>query len=186
MQEPLSTLIDNFKWLTGYLAIMMIGNSGSGKSTVATALSKRLAVPIVCPDEIRTRLTGDELVQSANKEVWEIAYREAAGHLITDQKVIVDATNANQNDRRRLIAFIREQNPNISAIIGIWMDTSLMTCLLRNNMRTVPRPEMVIRKMHAQIRAYHFEGKTLISTEPSLMDGFTHLIRVDGDTLKIK
>lgn len=182
----MDTLIGSLaRWVSekGYdeYAILMIGNSGSGKSTVAAMLSARLGIRIVSSDAIRKELspTSDELDQSVNHLVWPMLRERVSLTLRRVGRVIVDATNAKSPDRIAMIDHVKAHTPNV---FGIWMDIPLEECLKRNLTRTVPRPEHAIKSMNAHLnegKAIWVDGVRISSTRPSLSDGFSHLWRVD-------
>ncbi len=74
--------------------VMMVGFPRSGKSTAARQLATIHNAPIVCPDEIRYALHGEDYIADREPEVWQIAHVMVkalfnAGH----QNVILDACN---------------------------------------------------------------------------------------------
>lgn len=79
---------------------MMVGLPRSGKTRTANFLSNKYSAPIVCPDEVRKAIHGEEYIQSAERFVWATVHIMVkalflAGHNI----VILDACN-HRRDRR--------------------------------------------------------------------------------------
>lgn len=79
---------------------MMVGLPRSGKTRTAQYLSKEYNAPIVCPDEVRRAIHGEEYIQSAERFIWATVHAMVkalflAGHNV----VILDACN-HRRDRR--------------------------------------------------------------------------------------
>ena len=92
--------------------IIPIGISGSGKSTkLRNHLINDYDV-LVCPDEIRFKLTGNISDQSKNKEVFEIVDLLIDGAVKQNKNVFLDATNVNTKNREKLVNKY-EDNPNV-------------------------------------------------------------------------
>lgn len=108
--------------------ILMAGLPRSGKSTRAMQLMvDNVGAAIVCPDEIRLALHGQQFVGSAEPFVWAIAYNMAdalfrAGHSM----VIVDATN---NTAERRLEWERRFSDKLVYVSVV--DTPVGECLRR-------------------------------------------------------
>lgn len=184
MQHPVETLVH---WIRSYgpcYAIVMIGNSGSGKSTMATNLSSSLWTPIVSSDLIRSQFSskGDDTDQSVNHLVWPEVYRQVGYNLqCGDKRVIVDATHAKSTERQKMVAFIREHG---SIVLGIWMDTPLEQCEDHNNARHNPRPPGALVVMNQYLWKRRTDNDGVVSTPPAIADGFDGLWRVDYNDWK--
>jgi len=81
--------------------VLLIGPSGSGKSTLATKIFPRYE--IVSSDDIRAELCGDFRVQTHNDDVFAEVHRRVEHRIYMGQRVVVDATNLKQRDRRYFI-----------------------------------------------------------------------------------
>ncbi len=79
---------------------MGIGIPGSGKTTIIKAFADRNNYTYICPDDIRTELTGDPRDQTKNKEVWETARQRVSEAIHQGKTVVVDATFAHAEQRR--------------------------------------------------------------------------------------
>ena len=79
---------------------VLVGISGSGKSTYATGLQKSLKSELVQTDEIRVELCGNAEDQSKNGQVFAVARTRVSQFLSEGKNVIIDATSLNRKDRK--------------------------------------------------------------------------------------
>ena len=86
--------------------IMLVGIPGSGKSRWAKEIRSKNTV-IVCPDEIRKKLTGDISNQEFNSRVWFEAKLSVMNLLESGKNVILDATNVNTMYREDFMLGLR-------------------------------------------------------------------------------
>jgi predicted kinase len=91
---------------------ILVGISGSGKSTWIKKQKLKNTI-IICPDDIRKKLTGSISDQSKNKEVFEYAFSWATASLDAGKNVIFDALNNNSEHRRRMLKHIKENTTKI-------------------------------------------------------------------------
>lgn len=147
-------------------AVMMIGVPGSGKSTIAAHISELLAVPILSADECRREISGDANDQSVSREAWAMVYDRAQAAIEAGESVIIDGTHTHAEMRRRDAKQYRQFGAR--AVVGIHIQTTIETCIARNNSRDRVVPEYVIRKMQRGIDRY----------PPSVDDGFDYVIPV--------
>lgn len=87
--------------------VVLIGISGSGKSTYVRELPDYEQSVVVCPDEIR-REFGDISDQSKNTDVWEITIERLKECIKYDGLAILDATNVNHYYRIRLLGHFND------------------------------------------------------------------------------
>ena len=92
--------------------ILPIGISGSGKSKILRNRFINDYEVLVCPDDIRLKLTGNISDQSRNKEVFEIVDLLIDGAVKQDKNVFLDATNVNTKNRKKLVNKYKN-NPNV-------------------------------------------------------------------------
>ena len=92
--------------------IIPIGISGSGKSTIFRYGFINDYDILVCPDDIRFKLTGNISDQSKNKQVFEIVDLLIDGAVKQDKNVFLDATNVNTKNRKKLVNKYKD-NPNV-------------------------------------------------------------------------
>lgn len=136
---------------TPYVA-MAVGIPGSGKTTVLKKLATQLEVVYVSPDEIREEVTGSQHDQSANAQVWNIAYSRVKAALQAGTSVIVDATHASH----RSSAAKQYRSYGATSVIAITFTVPLAEAKRRNAARDRMVDETVLDKMHA-----HLESKPL-------------------------
>lgn len=144
-------------------AIIGIGLPGSGKTTVLKKLAARNGAAYICPDDIRLELTGNAADQSRNKEVWNETYRRIHAELNAGHNVVVDATNAKQPDRLRLIAHCR---PKADQIHGMWFVAPYRVVLERNQGRERVVPDFAMGLMAGWLEA----------CPPTEAEGFDRLV----------
>lgn len=118
----------------------MVGPSASGKSTYARENFQK--VRILNADQIRKKLTGDELDQTRNREVFARLRGEVSKSLRGGHPVVVDNTNVQQFAREELYQIARIFGAPVEARV---MGTPLDECLRRNAQRDRRVPEEVIR-----------------------------------------
>lgn len=94
---------------------MMVGISGSGKSTYAATLGR----PIFSSDRVRKELYGDEAIQGDPNKIFRILHERILGRLRMGYSCVFDATNLN---RKKRVAFLRE----VSKITGVRKECIVM------------------------------------------------------------
>lgn len=83
---------------------IMVGCSGSGKSTIAEAICRTYKdTYLVSPDNFRKLLCNDVNCQSKNKQVFDRAYLTMNYFLKLGCNVVFDATNVSAIGRNKLI-----------------------------------------------------------------------------------
>ena len=121
--------------------IMMIGISGSGKSTIANSLK---GFKVVSSDAIREELYGDASDQRNPEIVFQIAHKRICEYLEIGMDVVFDATNLQKKYRKELLE-------KVSAISDVqkdcwFVDTSVEDCIKLQSTRERKVPKEVIRK----------------------------------------
>lgn len=133
--------------------IMLIGLSGSGKSTVAEQIKKELGdrVTILSSDKIREEKFGDVNDQTHNEEVFGYIHNKACSIMQSNsnQVCVVDATNLSVKDRRWV--FCSSGADKTGNKIAILLPTKIEDCLTRNSQRQRIVPEFVIQR---QVRKF--------------------------------
>ena len=132
--------------------IIMVGLSGSGKSTIAKELAKKENAIIVSSDEIREELSFYE-DQSRNEEVFKIFNKRIKDGLHNGKNIIADATNITIRSRKQIIEIGKREN---AYIISYIVAKRFYDCYFDNLKREHPVPELVLRKqiMRFQIPFY--------------------------------
>jgi len=87
------------------LLILMVGLSGSGKSTKAKELAEKYNAKIVSSDEIRYEFFGTEYNRANNTKVFNILHKRVRHLLGGGLNVIVDATNLTMKSRRQFMTY---------------------------------------------------------------------------------
>jgi predicted kinase len=142
---------------------VLVGISGSGKSTYANGLKTSLNAQLVETDSIRLELTGNAEDQSQNSKVFEIARKRVNDYLSQDKNTIIDATSLNAKERKDWIEIGKNNNAEVRAY---FIDTPVDVCKSQNNKRTRKVPEWVIdkqaSKLHAPTRAEGFDSVVIV------------------------
>ena len=126
------------------LFIMMSGIPGSGKSTKAKEIAKKLnKSEILSSDKYREKITGDINDMSRDEEVFNTLYKDMHKFLVEGKSVIYDATNMNIKDRRRALEVIRDID---CYKISHLMNVNFEECKKRNFQRDRVLPEEVLYK----------------------------------------
>ncbi len=107
--------------------VILIGSSGSGKSTFARRLFK--PSEILSSDKCRGWVSDDENDQSATKDAFDVLRYVAAKRLARGLLTVVDATNVRSEDRRDYVALAREYHCLPVAIV---LDIPERICQERN------------------------------------------------------
>ena len=144
---------------------IMVGTSGSGKSTVAKYIARTKGAVIVSPDQWRKKLTGDINNQESNAKVYEVAYDEMVGTLSAGYDVVFDATNTTTKARKLLLDAVTTE----CKIVFVYVRTTLETAFNRVKSRTNGQvvPEAVVRRQYKQLMA---------SLEELLNNNFTTIV----------
>jgi len=148
---------------------VMVGISGSGKSTYATGLKTSLRlengknVELVQTDEIRVELTGNAEDQSQNGRVFSVARTRVGDFLGQGKNVIIDATSLSRKDREEWVVIGKAKGAEIRAH---FINVPITTAKAQNAKRDRKVPEWVIDKQLAKLVA------------PTEAEGFDKVITV--------
>lgn len=143
---------------------MMVGISGSGKSTYARTLETRLHEEGKKPirwssDELRKVLYGSESVQRNNAELFQRLHGFMLEDLAAGRDVIFDATNVALKDRLAFLQKLDESTIKIAYVIATPIHTALKWNLARK--RVVPE-DVIWRQLRKFSCPSHWEGFDLI------------------------
>jgi predicted kinase len=142
---------------------VMVGISGSGKSTYANGLKTSLNAELVETDVIRLELTGNAEDQSQNGKVFEIAKKRVNDILSQGKNAIIDATSLSVRDRKDWIDIAKANNAEVRAY---FVDTPVSVCKSQNNKRQRKVPEWVIdkqaSKLYPPVKDEGFDSVTVI------------------------
>lgn len=139
---------------------LMVGVSGSGKSTIAKKLALASGAKIVSTDAIRGEF-GDETRQDLNGFVFQIARNRVQWTLSLGEDVIVDATNVDVKSRKE---FVKIGKANGAKIVAAVVAVPVSTAKARNNRRFRVVPDHVIDK----------QARRLV--EPTKAEGFDEVM----------
>lgn len=139
-----------------------IGIPGSGKTTCLKAIAEKSGSVYISSDEVRAEVNGRADDQRNMQIVWSEVYFRIRTALEHGYEVVVDATNAKQRDRVRLVEFCLRFTKRVEAA---WFATPLETCLSRNRVRERQVPEKVIIAMETY----------LLEDPPCKREGFSEI-----------
>lgn len=117
--------------------IMMVGLSGSGKSTKAEELSKTFHATVFSSDKIRMELFGDSknvYTPRHHKLVFEELHKRVISSLKNGENVIYDATNLSSKNRVDFLLQISKEKINCRKFAFL-MDTDFQFCMFQNQDR---------------------------------------------------
>lgn len=95
--------------------IALVGVSGSGKSTFAKKHFK--STEVLSSDHCRAVVCDDENDQSVSKEAFELLYFAAAKRLALGRRTVIDATNVQAADRKKVIETAKAYDVHAVAIV---------------------------------------------------------------------
>lgn len=123
---------------------ILVGISGSGKSTWAVDRVNKTQAVWVSTDNIREALFGDATIQAQGDRVFEMAREQLESALRNNiEEVIVDATNVDAKSRAQFIKLSKNYNAHV---VAVCFDVPLKTAQLRNGSRTRVVPSFVIER----------------------------------------
>ena len=133
---------------------VMVGLSGSGKSTIAkTELADENTV-IVSSDAIREELCDAVEDQSKNGEVFQLFHDRIRRALENKHDVIADATNITMKSRRAIMATVHGLDIFKRCYI---VPKPLKQCLIDNKHREHPVPDEVLHKQRMRFQVPFME-----------------------------
>lgn len=154
----LGAIVNNIKNTKDPVLVIMIGLSGSGKTTKAKLLSETLLNLniqniLLSSDDIRKELTGSEKNQTMNSQVFEVMQKRAVDYLKQGNVVIYDATNLTIKSRANIIHYIHNHKlePKILAYV---INTSFFQASLQNffrKERIVPTEVLLKQRSQFQV-----------------------------------
>ncbi|MEU4167654.1 polynucleotide kinase-phosphatase [Streptomyces sp. NPDC026665] len=145
--------------VTDLSLVVLIGASGSGKSTFARRHFK--PTEVISSDFCRGLVADDENDQSASGDAFDVLHYIAGKRLAAGRRTVVDATSVQQDSRRQLIELARKYDVLPVAIV---LDTPEEVCAERNAARTdragMPRRviQRHIRELRRSLRSLEREG----------------------------
>jgi protein phosphatase len=132
--------------VTDLSLVVLVGASGSGKSTFARKHFK--PTEVISSDFCRGLVADDENDQSVSKDAFDVLHYIAGKRLAAGRRTVVDATSVQQDSRRQLIELAKRYDVLPIAIV---LDVPEEVCAERNAART-DRAEMPRRVIQRHIR----------------------------------
>ena len=129
---------------------VMVGISGSGKSTFASGLRTSLKAELVETDAIRVELTGNAEDQSQNGRVFAVAKKRINDYLADGKNAIIDATSLDVKARKDWIEIGKANNAEVRAY---FVDTPVDVAKRQNASRNRKVPEFVIDKQASRLQS---------------------------------
>ena len=157
--------------------IMMVGLSGSGKSTTAEKLAEKFDAIIFSSDKIRVELFGDDknvYDKQHHKLVFEELHKRAIEALKQGKNVIYDATNLNSKNRVDFLLQLDKYHIDCRKFAYL-MDVDLQSCLFQNKDRNeVVPPDVIDRQIENFDIPSRFEGfeQVILNSLYSLNKGY--------------
>lgn len=138
--------------------VILIGASGCGKSTFARKHFKQ--TEILSSDHYRGVVSDDETDQNASKDAFEVLHYIAAKRLAGGKLTVIDATNVQPEDRKKLIQIARQYHV---FPIAIAFNLAEQLCHERNAQRPDRNFGSHVVKRHTQamrrsLKNLHQEG----------------------------
>ncbi|MEU1454952.1 polynucleotide kinase-phosphatase [Streptomyces avermitilis] len=135
--------------VTDLSLVVLIGASGSGKSTFAR--KHFTPTEIISSDFCRGLVADDENDQSASRDAFDVLHYIAGKRLAAGRRTVVDATNVQQESRSQLIELARKHDVLPIAIV---LDVPEEVCAERNAARTdrADMPRRVIQRHTRELR----------------------------------
>lgn len=134
--------------LPEFSLVLLIGPGSAGKTTFAR--KHFLPTQILSSDVFRGMVCDDENEQSVTKDAFELLYHTAEKRLDHRRTTVIDATNLQRNDRKKMIALSKAQNVHAAAIV---LDLPESVVRERNLARQDRRlPEAVLKSQLTALR----------------------------------
>ncbi|MET8244115.1 polynucleotide kinase-phosphatase [Streptomyces sp. NPDC005202] len=135
--------------VTDLSLVVLVGASGSGKSTFARRHFK--PTEVISSDFCRGLVCDDENDQSATRDAFDVLHYIVGKRLAAGRRTVVDATSVQQDARRQLIDLARKYDVLPIAIV---LDVPEEVCAERNAARTdrADMPRRVIQRHTRELR----------------------------------
>ncbi|MGY4962899.1 polynucleotide kinase-phosphatase [Streptomyces sp. 900105245] len=132
--------------VTDLSLVVLVGASGSGKSTFARRNFK--PTEVISSDFCRGLVSDDENDQSATRDAFDVLHYIAGKRLAAGRRTVVDATSVQSDARKQLVELARRYDVLPIAIV---LDMPEEVCAERNAART-DRADMPRRVIQRHIR----------------------------------
>ena len=141
--------MDKFKIeIPEFCLVAMVGATSSGKSSFANKHFK--PTEVLSSDFFRAMVCDDENNQTISDDAFDLLYYAAGKRLNNMKLTVIDATNIQQNARKKIVELAREQNVLAAAIVLNLPEELLQQ---RNKARAERNfPERVIRQHCREVK----------------------------------
>jgi polynucleotide kinase-phosphatase len=153
--------------------VVLIGASGSGKSTFAR--KHFLATEVISSDYCRALVSDDENSLAATNDAFDLLHFVAAKRLAAGRLTVIDATNVKPEDRKPLIEMARQYHCLPVAMV---LNVAERICQDRNSVRTDRKlgnhvAHRQLQNLRRSLRGLEREGfrHVLILNSPEEADG---------------
>ncbi|WP_329185227.1 polynucleotide kinase-phosphatase [Actinacidiphila glaucinigra] len=135
--------------VTDLSLVVLIGTTGSGKSTFARRHFK--PTEVISSDFCRGLVSDDENDQGASGDAFDVLHYIAAKRLAAGRLTVIDATSVQQESRRQLVRLAREHDVLPIAIV---LDVPEQVCVERNASRPdrAHLPRHVVQRQQRELR----------------------------------
>ncbi|MDX2706451.1 polynucleotide kinase-phosphatase [Streptomyces sp. PA03-6a] len=135
--------------VTDLSLVVLIGTTGSGKSTFARRHFK--PTEVISSDFCRGLVSDDENDQGASGDAFDVLHYIAGKRLAAGRLTVVDATSVQQESRRQLVRLAREYDVLPIAIV---LDVPEQVCIERNASRPdrAHLPRHVVQRQQRELR----------------------------------
>lgn len=136
--------------------ILLCGYPASGKSTFVKGIGDPGCFDevILCPDDYRKELTGQEFFAPAEEFIWGAVKLTARVQIRAGKTVVIDATHLTKSSRAQWVNIARSLNVPISIW---WFKTTYEVCCERNKKRDRVVPEDIMQRMRDTFEPPAFE-----------------------------
>jgi protein phosphatase len=136
--------------VTDLSLVVLVGASGSGKSTFARRHFK--PTEVISSDFCRGLVSDDENDQGATRDAFDVLHYIAGKRLAAGRRTVVDATSVQKEARRQLIDLARQYDVLPIAIV---LDVPEEVCAERNASRPdrADLPRRVVRRHTRELRS---------------------------------
>jgi len=164
-----------------FTLVLLVGISGSGKSTYASKLSKEINAKIISSDNCREELTGSKSNMSNDGYMWTKVLPERLEKELQGNNVIFDSTACYKKPRKWIINMAKSMSAKIECH---YFEPDVKRALIQNRLRLERQvPEEVIHRQAANWQTPETdEGIDLILNldQKSCMDSLTKELHVLG------
>ncbi|MFI8180363.1 polynucleotide kinase-phosphatase [Actinacidiphila glaucinigra] len=135
--------------VTDLSLVVLIGTTGSGKSTFARRHFK--PTEVISSDFCRGLVSDDENDQGASGDAFDVLHYIAGKRLAAGRLTVIDATSVQQESRRQLVRLAREHDVLPIAIV---LDVPEQVCVERNASRPdrAHLPRHVVQRQQRELR----------------------------------